>query len=58
MSKTKNKPMTIKANTLKGRMPVAAQYNTLKGMSYSPSVRDQKRKARKAARQSLKRGDW
>ena len=39
-------------------MPVAAQYNTLKGMSYSPSVRDQKRKARKAARQSLKRGDW
>ena len=54
MPKTKTK----KISAAKGRMPVGAQYNALKGMSYGPSTRDQQRKARKAARQSLKRGDW
>lgn len=49
---------TLKIEDVKGRMPTAAQYNALKGMCYSPSVRDQKRKARKDARQSIKRGDW
>ena len=43
---------------IKGRIPTGAQYNALKGMGYTPSARDEKRKARKAARQSIKRGDW
>jgi hypothetical protein len=49
---------TLKVEDVKGRMPTAAQYNALKGMCYSPSVRDLKRKARKQARQNLKQGVW
>lgn len=53
-----NPPTTIKEGTVKGRLPRGAQYQALKGMGYAPSVRDGHRKARKAVRQSLKRGDW
>jgi len=52
----KNK--TKKIEDVKGRMPTGAQYNALKGMSYAPSTRDEHRKGRKQARQSIKRGDW
>ena len=52
------KVKTLKIENVKGRVPVAAQYGALKGMCYSPSVRDNNRKARKGAKQSIRRGDW
>lgn len=38
--------------------PKGIQYLALKGMSYTPSTRDDNRRDRKQARQSLRKGDW
>lgn len=47
-----------KAKTKKAPTPRAIQYAALKGMSYAPSRRDEHRKARKAAKNAIRRGDW
>ena len=53
-----NVPTSIREGDVKGGLPKGAQYNALKGMGYRPSVRDENRKARKQARQNVKRQEW
>ena len=60
MSKSRrhNVPTAIREGDTKGRIPKGAQYNALKGMCYTPSVKDQNKQGRKQARNDIKRMDW
>lgn len=51
-------PTSVREGDVKGSLPKGAQYHALKGMSYTPSVRDLNRKARRKAKRDVKRMDW
>jgi len=53
-----SRPQKPKDPTIKADTPKGMQYLALKGMSYSPSTRNDNRKARKQVKQQLRREEW